>query len=538
MGQTAKSDIRLFLPAGGIWIGAVVVLQAPAPTHVIVVGITCVSLGAVLVNWWCKGRRRHARWGTYSADRSAGTEETTTVSAHVVATLLLAVVIGALLCGQIAALHHRVDKEAGKIFRQCAHASTHMASHQGSVGGQGIQGHAQVTGKVSVGVGKLRTWRAEATIGNERVSLNGYGGVPWRIFDVILITGKCKDRYNQDLSEGSGASHFSTQLIEISVESAQLVDRPAGWKALSHKVKDAMVWAMRGLDPQIAGLIIGMATGDTSLLAKETKDAFKVVSLSHLTAISGLHVAIALGAILRLIPRSPTLRIGTTFTILMLLNLIVGPTPSLSRAGVMAMVASVAHSLGRSGAALAALSVTIAAMVLYDPSVSVSIGFALSVIATYAVIGPVQRIDKYLKKWGSSRGVFVISGAWFLRLCLTPALCTIFTLPVILGLRNTLPVWAVAANVAALPAVAPTTIFALLIAMTSVMMPQLAHILVQIAQPFAQWIVRVAQTFAQLPGNSIPAGPYFRGAIVLLIVAAGMIYLMRITSPTSGVQID
>jgi competence protein len=74
---------------------------------------------------------------------------------------------------------------------------------------------------------------------------------------------------------------------------------PAGSAALraSEMVRaEARRRALRSLDPERAGLLVGMALGDTSLLPGELERDFRAAGLTHLTAVSGANLAVVLAA--------------------------------------------------------------------------------------------------------------------------------------------------------------------------------------------------------------------------------------------------
>jgi hypothetical protein len=54
--------------------------------------------------------------------------------------------------------------------------------------------------------------------------------------------------------------------------------------------------ALASLPPERAGLLVGMALGDTSLLPRDLDGAFRLAGLSHLVAVSGANLAVVLGA--------------------------------------------------------------------------------------------------------------------------------------------------------------------------------------------------------------------------------------------------
>ena len=74
---------------------------------------------------------------------------------------------------------------------------------------------------------------------------------------------------------------------------------PPGGAALriSERVRDAArSRALASLTPERAGLLVGMALGDTSLLPAELERDFRAAGLTHLMAVSGANLAVVLAA--------------------------------------------------------------------------------------------------------------------------------------------------------------------------------------------------------------------------------------------------
>jgi hypothetical protein len=99
--------------------------------------------------------------------------------------------------------------------------------------------------------------------------------------------------------------------------------------------------ALASLPPERAGLLVGMALGDTSLLPRDVEQAFRVAGLSHLVAVSGANLAVVLGAGLWLAaalgaPRPLLLAAG--IALVACLVVLTRWEPSVLRAGVMAVL--------------------------------------------------------------------------------------------------------------------------------------------------------------------------------------------------------
>jgi competence protein ComEC len=142
-----------------------------------------------------------------------------------------------------------------------------------------------------------------------------------------------------------------------------------------------------GLPQPEAGLAAAMSIGLRDLVSREVSADFRVSGLSHVVAISGWHIAM-LGALvsgmLGGIGRRP--RSIIVLAAICGYALFAGASPSVLRAAVMASVVLLARESGRRGSAAAALSLTVAGMVVLEPATITDVGFQLSAAATAGLL--------------------------------------------------------------------------------------------------------------------------------------------------------
>ena len=197
--------------------------------------------------------------------------------------------------------------------------------------------------------------------------------------------------------------------------------------------------------------------------------------------------------------------------------ILAGPEPSVLRAGVMGAVGLLALAIGRERAALPALGTAVVALVLWDPAMAVSFGFALSVLATAGLVLLAPRWADRLAARGVPRGLA--------EALAVPAAAHLVTAPVVAGMAGQVSLVSVVANLLAAPVVAPATVLGVLAALVAPVWPWFAELLVRVAGPEADWLILVARHAARVPGAVIgwPSG-WWGGlllvACVLLLVAA------------------
>jgi competence protein ComEC len=300
------------------------------------------------------------------------------------------------------------------------------------------------------------------------------------------------------------------------------VGPPPWWQRAAAKLRGGLRDAAQVLPEQPAGLLPGLVTGDTSRLPQEVSDEFKTAGLSHLTAVSGTNVAIVCGAVLwllrllRLGPRTSAVLAGVALVGFVVLA---RPSPSVLRAAVMGAVALLALMIGRRRSAVPALAVAVLGLLLVDPALGVEPGFALSVLATSALVVLAPPWAAALRERGVPAGVA--------EAITVPVAAHVVTAPVVAALAGNVSVVAIAANLLAAPAVAPATVLGVLAAALTVVHPGAAEIAVRLAGPAVQWLIAVGHRTAAIPGATIGWPDGASGGLLLAAITVVGLVLLR-----------
>ncbi|HCX85416.1 MAG TPA: hypothetical protein DHV14_09870 [Micrococcales bacterium] len=296
---------------------------------------------------------------------------------------------------------------------------------------------------------------------------------------------------------------------------------PPSWRAGIVALRDGLRSAVEGLPPHARGLLPGIAVGDDSAVPPALVDAMRAAGLTHLLAVSGAHVAIVVGLVLigtAGVPRA--VRLGVSAVVLAGLVLLVGAEPSVVRAGAMGLVAMLALGLGRRSAAVPALAVAGAVLVLTDPWLARSPGFALSVLATAGIV-------LWSRPWGEAMAARLGRFAPVAPALAVPLAAQVACLPVLVGLDGGLATYAVLANALVAPVVPPVTVLALLATLVQPVAPLVAHGLLVVAQSGTWWIEAVATRAAALPLARLPWPGGAGGTVLTVGLGAGVWLLVR-----------
>jgi len=140
------------------------------------------------------------------------------------------------------------------------------------------------------------------------------------------------------------------------------------------------------------GLPVALAIGERGWIGKRLRSVFSQLGISHLLALSGMHLGLIAGAVLALF-RLVGLR-GRMWLLLFLTIYVgvVGDVVSLYRAYAMAAVLIVAVEVERPAQPLGALGTALFVLLLARPGLVYSVAFQLSFVATLAVLLCVTKI--------------------------------------------------------------------------------------------------------------------------------------------------
>ncbi len=355
--------------------------------------------------------------------------------------------------------------------------------------------------------------------------------------DVETLSGF--QRGDQMIVQGKLRTDFWRQppiLGELRVQSARLVASGGKWSQFTSGVRSRML-ALAGALPQPAGaLVLGMSVGDRQLLEPELRQAMATASLTHLTAISGTHIGLALAALAVLVPGGRLWRPAAMVLFLVFLVGVVGPAPSVLRATGMALVAMIALIWRRPGQPQVALFLVVLTLTLTDPWIATKPGFTMSALATLGILilgrswaNKLERFaDEMMSEKQSGRGLV----RKVAQIVAVSAAASLWVLPPLVAITDTVPLWSVLANVLAAPAVAPVTLLGIAAAILCTSSPSIATLLMWAATPFAAWIAWVARWVAGLPGASLPwpggtGGVLLAAGLVGLVTAVHAAYVKR-----------
>lgn len=289
----------------------------------------------------------------------------------------------------------------------------------------------------------------------------------------------------------------------------------------AHGVRSRFAAAARDALPgEQAAMLPALVLGDTSAVPGDVSRDFRASGMTHLMAVSGANVMIVCAAVLfsaRLI--GPRAAVALAALALVAFVIVVQPTASVLRAAVMSAIALAGMLSSRRRQAIPALAATVLVLLAIAPALAVDMGFALSVVATAAliVIAPVWSRRLVEKGWPKPLAD-ALAVAWAAQ---------VVTAPLVAAISGRFSVVAALANLVVAAVIAPITVLGTAAAALCGIWPAAARLLIRFTGPELWWVDGVARWAANMPGATLPVPQGMPGTLIVGGVAVVAVVLWR-----------
>ena len=312
-----------------------------------------------------------------------------------------------------------------------------------ALAGNDVSVVAQVTGESKVSPSKTTYILKTASINGRAfetgmrlncvTSLNAYAG------DEISFTANVHsiDEYDDSLkryymSEGIylGATvHDADQCVEVVKDGSETI--LCKLQRLRDEIKNRIYSC---LPNEYGGIAIAMLIGDDSGVTDETNEAFRDSGISHLFAVSGLHLSIWIIGIYNILDKIGLRRkVNSLISIffVFILMAVTGFTPSITRAGIMLIVMLTGNLVNRRSDGLNSLGFALIVILIVNPMAAMSASLLLSFLATLGIIVLYPSVEIFIEKLNIIKITplrKIIKG--ILSVLAISVVATLFTLPV------------------------------------------------------------------------------------------------------------
>lgn len=226
------------------------------------------------------------------------------------------------------------------------------------------------------------------------------------------------------------------------------------------------------LTPQ-SSLLEGVILGDKNVISQEIKDKFRIAGLSHIIAVSGLHIVILTSIIMYFLLflglwRSQAFYGAVIFILVYVV--LVGLPASAIRAGVMGIIYLLGQKLGRQTTSSRIIVLAGALMLLFNPLLLMyDVGFQLSFLAVLGIILLDPIIKSFIKIPAKYENI--------LSLLTVTVSAQIFTLPMIIYNFGNVSFVSVFTNILVLPVVSGVMLFGFLSSLAGIIWSSLGWII-------------------------------------------------------------
>lgn len=186
----------------------------------------------------------------------------------------------------------------------------------------------------------------------------------------------CLNTYDNCIKTDSGSSIAPDLFVRLEMMGLRLRGRIG------------VIWG-KVLSTDDASLLSGMILGDTSGMSSNLKTAFRMCSLSHLTAVSGANVAyflVPVTAVIRKCSGRRGVRYAMAFIFLIFFGFLTGWTSSVTRALFMSMGTIVSSMMMKRHDTVSAMFLTAGILHFINPFAAVDYGFLLSFSAALSLV--------------------------------------------------------------------------------------------------------------------------------------------------------
>ena len=221
--------------------------------------------------------------------------------------------------------------------------------------------------------------------GNTRVRAYGYGATGARLSRLsagqrVRLGGSCgpvtANRRAREL-----VAHVVGRM-SVTAVGENVDDGGAVWRG-ANRVRALLLRGTRSMPDDDAALFAGLVIGDDRKQPRAMVDEFRASGLSHLCSVSGQNVVYVMAAFSVFLRKlRPAARLVATLVVIGWFVVLTRAEPSVLRAAAMASVVAVNFFRGRAANGRQVLAVSVIGLLLVDPMLAFSVGFALSTGAT------------------------------------------------------------------------------------------------------------------------------------------------------------
>lgn len=259
----------------------------------------------------------------------------------------------------------------------------------------------------------------------------------------------------------------------------------------------------RGLLEPEAGILRAMLLGEKYAVGDDIKELFARTGVSHILAISGMHIGVFIIIFLQIILMLGFNRRSSfyiTSMILLFYIALIGWPPSATRAAIMGLVVMFALHVGRINKAINSLAISAVVLLLINPKfLRDDIGFQLSFLAIIAIIYIFPKLESGFQKFKIYQNRYIKN---IIKIFLITISIQILTLPILLFNFNFFSLVSPVANIFIIWALPFILFFSMLAIILSLFLSNFTPIFFLPASFLIKYILIVLAEINKIPYSS------------------------------------
>ncbi len=208
------------------------------------------------------------------------------------------------------------------------------------------------------------------------------GSIGDKIVAEAKISAIKEDYRSYNYSEGIFASGSITRLLSV--------EQGKGLLKQADKIRTVIVDALfTNMSYDSASALAGIVVGEDFYQSKMFTEAVRNSGVSHIMVVSGMHMTLICGSVYSILKRSQlSSRVSAVivFAVTVILMIICGFTPSVLRAGISYIIMVIGMFFLKRSNGMVSLCLAVILMVIYNPYITGSVGFLLSVASTVGIL--------------------------------------------------------------------------------------------------------------------------------------------------------
>lgn len=270
---------------------------------------------------------------------------------------------------------------------------------------------------------------------------------------------------------------------------------------------------------EVLMFVRSLLLGNSDLSSADFRDKLSRAGLSHIIAVSGLHVSLMIGMLAVLFRRAFLRRryyLSCLFLLLFFYVLLTGASPSSVRAALMLSLVFLSTISSSPYDALSALSFAALCLLIYNPFIIYSLSFLLSFAAVFGILLFYRPLTKQLGRLSFSYAAETLA----VTLC-----AQVFTWPILALSFGHVPCLSLLANLAVLPLV-PLIMIGGYVALATSALPAISVPIARLCEAMIRFILWIANHADALPlsvidivPSSVPLFLLFYGATLCLLIS-------------------